>query len=58
MISLVVFGTLILFAIYAMAHFVHDWSDSERARQFEEHEDEMMDTITELRIRRNFNQGG
>jgi len=53
MISLVVFGGLTLFAIYAMAHFVHDWRDSN-----EEHEDEMMDTITEMRIRRNFNQGG
>lgn len=58
MISLVVFGGLTLFAIYAMAHFVHDWRDSKRARQFEEHEDEMMGTITEMRIRRNLNQGG
>ncbi|MCL1598006.1 MAG: hypothetical protein M3094_02390 [Actinomycetia bacterium] len=58
MISLVVFGSLTLFAIYMMAHFVHDWRDSKRAQQFEEHQDEMMDAITELRIRRNFNQGG
>ncbi len=58
MTSLVVFGGFALFVIYAMAHFVHDWMDSRRARQFEEHQDEMMDTITEMRIRRNFNQGG
>jgi amino acid permease len=58
MTSLIVFGAVVLFVLYAMAHFVHDWSDSKRARKFEEHQDEMMDTITEMRIRRNFNQGG
>ncbi len=58
MTSLIVFAVLTLTVIYAMAHFVHDWRDSKRARQFEEHEDGMMDTITEMRIRRNFNQGG
>lgn len=32
MMSFVVFGALILFAIYAMAHFVHEWLES-RKRQ-------------------------
>jgi hypothetical protein len=58
MTSLIIFGAVTLFVIYAMAHFVHDWRDSKRAKQFEEHQDEMMDAITEQRIRRNFNQGG
>jgi len=26
--SFVVFGALILFAVYAMVHFLHDWRES------------------------------
>jgi len=58
MTSVVIFGVLMLLAIYAMALITHAWLDSKRSRRFDEHEDEMMETITELRIRRNLNQGG
>lgn len=30
MMSFVVFGALILFAVYAMVHFLHDWWESKR----------------------------
>lgn len=32
MMSFVVFGALILFAIYAMAHFMHEWLDARKER--------------------------
>lgn len=36
--SFVVFGVIILFAIYAMAHFLHEWHESRRPDRTE-HDD-------------------
>lgn len=33
MMSFVVFGGLILFAIYAMVHFMHEWLDSRKRHE-------------------------
>ena len=38
MVSLVVFGGLILFAAYAMVHFVHEWREARERRAATEDE--------------------
>ena len=48
----------IVVALVVLARILYTWNDSLRARAFEEHLDENLETITEHRIRRNFLQGG
>ena len=42
MVSFVVFGGLILFAVYAMVHFLHEWREA-RHRQVNQERDEPPD---------------
>jgi len=37
--SLVVFGALILFAVYAMVHFLHEWRESKRSTSSKDQSD-------------------
>ena len=39
MMSFVVFGGLILFAIYAMVHFMHEWLESRRRHETHSEQD-------------------
>ncbi len=55
----VVFGIVAFVVLVGVAVVVWGWFEGDpRSEGWRGHEDEMMDTIQELRIRRNLNQGG
>ena len=39
MVSFVVFGGLILFAVYAMVHFLHEWREARHRHEEQAHDE-------------------
>ena len=54
---IVLFGIGTVLVLTLAAVFLYDAAKSRRSAQFEEHMDRHMGSITEHRVRRNFNQG-
>ncbi|MEN8234247.1 MAG: hypothetical protein ABFR89_04925 [Actinomycetota bacterium] len=58
MIELVLFIVMAVVVIAVLSYAAWYFLDTRRHVKWREHEDEMMEEITEQRIRRNFMQGG
>lgn len=58
LVELLVFVVMAAFVIAVLLYAAWYFIDTRRHAKWREHEDEMMEEITEHRIRRNFPQGG